>query len=130
MYARTNLDSVPLGRRVIERLSGGRCRLAPGIVPEIVSWLRMIGNTYIAILTGIQQSHRSQSDAYINAMKQTTEYRIGLIQDLINCTMDTFSRHNYLGAFADTCRELGIDERDLDESLLNPQETYTEGSGI
>jgi hypothetical protein len=130
MYARIDWESTPIGRRIIERLAGGRARLSPAIVPEMVSWLRLIGNRYIALYTSLQQSRKAQGDAFLNAMRQTTETRIAMIQDQINTSMDQFSWRDYLSAWADTCKELGITDDDLNPETYLTQDTYEEGSGI
>lgn len=130
MYARTDLQSAPLGRRIIERMSGGRFRLSPAIVPEIVAWLRIHGNRYVALLTACQASTRVSGDSFVQAMKQTTSFRINLIQDLINMTMDTFGIRDYNESWSDTCTELGITDMDTDPELFDDTPIHDEGSGI
>lgn len=130
MYQRPVWYDVPLGRRIINRMGGGRAQLVPAIVPELVSWLRLHGNRYVALLTSVQSARRHPGDAFLNSVRQTTEFRINLIQDLINQTVDQFSHRDYLSAWADTCRELGIDDVDTNPELFVPGNYYQDGEGI
>ena len=130
--ARQNLhwENYPLGRRIIERLAGGRMRLYPGVVPEVVTWLRIIGNYYVKLMNELQASRRTTGDAFLNATRQTTEFRINLIQDLITQTCDQFGRKQFEEAWQDTCLELDITDNDTNPELFVPVTLCEDGEGI
>lgn len=130
MYARIDYSRSPLGRRITERMSAGRWRLSPAIVPELVSWMRMIGNRYIKMLEGIEAASRTKGDAFLNAVRQSTGQRIAMIQDLINLTVDQWAMYDHNIAWSQTCSELGITDMDTDPNLFDDHPLHEEGSGI
>ncbi len=130
MYKRVSWEDQSIGRRLVDRNSGGRGMLVPGIVPDFVSWLRMIGNRYISMLESFESRYATKGDSFINSMRQTTEFRIALIQDLINQTVEQFPLKQWWNAVYQTCNELGLDLRDTDQNLMIVHPVFQDGEGI
>ena len=130
MYSRIDHTRYPIGRRIIQKLAGGRMRLDPAIIPDLVAWFRLIGNRYIAMLEGIEAKSRTRGDAYINSVRHNVEHRIAYIQDMINSTNDQFGFNAYAIALNSTMDELGLTSYDADPTLFDDNPLQEEGSGI
>jgi len=130
MFAYPDLCTAPIGRRIVQRMPGGRFRFNPACVPEIVAWIRLIGNRYITMLEGIEAKSHTKGDSYINAVRHNTEFRIAQIQDMINLTVDQWGINQWNIALSQTQDELGLTDHDTNPELFDCSPIYTEGEGI
>ena len=130
MYKRVSWDEQAIGRRLIDRLPSGRAHIVPGVIPDLVAWLRMHGNRYVEMLSGMESKYATKGDGFMNHLRQVTEFRIALIQDLINLAVDEFPLRKWWEAVYTTCNELGIEDSGPKSEFVYPDPLFQDGEGI
>lgn len=95
-------------RCLTERMRGHRVRIRTEFIPELVSWLMMMGERYTRTRTAAAREHKDSSDEYMASVMIECQRYEDVIQQVINCCPDPFGVGRWEDVTTRIAAEMGV----------------------